>query len=337
MKTDWVAEMFAALRDCGENISIVFGQAHHPLAPDGKPRWFELPHDRYDGVSGLAHLLADEGAPVARLPVWRGDRFTFFSGLRGVLSVLHALPVRRQQWKSAFHWTRPVAFLPVEQRMAWRLFTQEETAQVVAAARQAGVTVNSYLLAHLDRAVSAELVAPGAGRRWMVPVNLRGAVSRPTVQAPHMAFYGVDLEGEAAPRTVQQRVDRLRRRRYHWGMWILLHLGRLLGKEGIRNDIRKRERQKHGVTGMFSNLGTWDVGGAGSWLFCPAITRVYPIGAGCVTMNGRMALTIQLHEALGKDLHCTWSLLNNWSHACLPQAGDAAAARPAAARVDLVS
>jgi hypothetical protein len=336
MKIDWVAEMFAALRDCGENISIVFGEERAPAA-GSKPRWFELPHDRYDGISGLAHLLADGGTAPGRLPEWRGDRFTLFSGLRGFFAVLHALPVRRQQWKSAFHWTRAVAFLPVEQRVAWRLFTQDETTRIVAAARAAGVTVNSYLLFHLDRAVSAELVAPGAGRRWMVPVNLRGAVLRPSVQTPHMSFFGVDLEGEVSPRAVQLRVDRLKQRRYHWGMWILLHLGRLLGKDGMRNDIRKRERQKHGVTGMFSNLGSWNVDGAGSWLFCPAITRVYPVGAGCVTMNGRMALAIQLHEALGRDLHCTWSLLNTWCHACLPQAADGGAAHAPDARLDMVS
>jgi hypothetical protein len=328
MKIDWIAEMFAALRDCGENISIVFGEERAPAA-DGKPRWFELPHDRYDGVSGLAHLLADGGAAPGRLPEWRGERFTPWRGLRGLSSVLDALPVRRQRWKSAFHWTRPVAFLPVGQRLAWRLFTPGETARIAAAARAAGVTVNSYLLCHLDRAVAAELVAPGAARRWMVPVNLRGAVTRPSVQAPHMSFLAVDLEGDAAPQTVQQRVDRLKRRGCHWGMWLMLHLGRLLGKEGMRKDIRKRERQKHGVTGMFSNLGSWHVDGAGSWLFCPAITRVYPVGAGCVTMNGRMALAIQLHEALGRDLHCTWSLLNTWSDACLPQ--------PAHARLEVVS
>lgn len=328
MKIDWIAEMFAALRDCGENISIVFGQ-ERALGAEGKPRWFELPHDRYDGISALAHLLAEGGAAGGPLPELRGDRFTFLRGLRGLLSVLPALAVRRQRWKSAFHWTRPAGFLPVERRMAWRLFTPEQTAQIIAAAKAAGVTVNSYLLFHLDRVVSDELVAPGAARRWMVPVNLRGAVTRPSVQAPHMSFFGVDLEGDVSPRAVQLRVDRLKQRGYHWGMWMMLHLGRLLGPDGMRKDIRKRERQKHGVTGMFSNLGCWHVEGAGNWLFCPAITRVYPIGAGCVTMNGRMALAIQLHEALGRDLHCTWSLLNEWSDACLPQ--------PVHARLELVS
>jgi hypothetical protein len=328
--------MFAALRDCGENISIVFGE-QRPPASDATPRWIELPHDRYDGISGLAHLLAEGGATVGPLPELRGDRLTFFNVLRGLLSVLNALPVRRQQWKSAFHWTREVAFLPVEQRVAWRVFTPAQTAQIVDAARAAGVTVNSYLLHHLDRVVADEMVAPGAGRRWMVPVNLRGAVTRPSVQAPHMSFLGVDLEGDTSPRAVQLRVDRLRQRRYHWGMWLLLHLGRLLGKDGMRKDIRKRERQKHGVTGMFSNLGSWHVEGAGNWVFCPAITRVYPIGAGCVTMNGRMALALQLHEALGRDLHCARSLLNEWSHACLPQPESAGSAHPPDARLDLVS
>ena len=52
-------------------------------------------------------------------------------------------------------------------------------------------------------------------------------------------------------------------------------------------------------------------------MFCPAITRVYPIGAGCITTNGRMALTVQLHEALGGTLDKAQTTLDAWVEGCL--------------------
>ncbi|HYD79457.1 MAG TPA: hypothetical protein VEC06_06590 [Paucimonas sp.] len=318
MKTDWVAEMFRALRDCGENISIVYAQRNGAQTQTDL-RWFELPHDQYDGISGLGQLLREQGLRVEKLPVLRNDRFTFWRGLRGFFTVLPAVKVRRQQWKSEFGWSRKVSSAPARERVAWHLFTEEQTREIVAAAKAAGVTVNTYLLLHLDAAVSAELVPPGTSRRWMIPVNLRGAVTRPAELPPHMSFLGVDLEDAMTLDRLQAQIDRLKERCYHWGMWILLHLGRLLGAEGMRQDIRKRERQEHGVTGMFSNLGTWDIPGSGSWIFCPAITRVYPVGAGCITMNGRMGLAMQLHDALGKDLQTSYALLEAWASACLPE------------------
>lgn len=311
MKTDWVAEMFSALRDCGEDISIVYGE-QNGVSGRNEPRWIELPHDRYDGISGLAELLRLQRLDVDRLPELRGDKFGVLRGLRGFLSILPAIKVRRQEWASPFHWTRSVRFLPPGQRVAWRVLSEDQTAAIVAAAKAAGVTVNTYLLFHLDAAVSAELVAQGASRRWMIPVNLRGAVTRHAVEPPHMSFLGVDLEHRLSLQGLQALVDRYRQRGYHWGMWIMLHLGRLLGAEGMRGDIRKREKQQHGTTGMFSNLGAWKVEGAANWMFCPAVTRVYPVGAGCLTLNGRMALTVQLHDALGRSVQTADALLQAW-------------------------
>ncbi len=318
MRTDWVAEMFSALRDCGENISIVFGHKDGSSA-QSNPHWYELPHDQYDGMSGLATLLRKQGFHVEKLPELRGDRFTFFRGLRGFFRVLPAVKVRRQPWQQPFNWTRKVSFLPVKQRVAWRLFTEEQTRKIASAAKAAGVTVNTYLLFYLDKVVSARLTPPSAARRWMIPVNLRGAITRHSELSPHMSFLGVDIDREMSLNELQALINRLKERAYHWGMWILMQLGRLLGAEGMRKDIRNREKLGHGVTGMFSNLGAWYVPDSGHWIFCPAVTRVYPVGAGCLTMNGRMALTMQLHDALGQDLETAYVLLDAWTRACLQE------------------
>jgi hypothetical protein len=327
---DWVAEMFSALRDCGEDISIVFGQADAHAPTEAEVSWHELPHDQYDGVSGLAALLAKQGLSAAALPVLREGRPSFLRRARGVLSVLRYLGIRRQKWTIEYDWERPRVLLPPGERVAWSLFDVEQTAAMLQAAKTAGVTVNSYLLAHLDAAVRGTWVPADAGRRWMLPVNLRGAVVRPAESPPHMSFLTVDVSDTPTAKVVQTQIDGYLRKGQHWGMWALLQLGRLLGEEGMRKDIRKRERMGHGATGMFSNLGVWNIAGGGSWIFCPAITRVYPIGAGCITVNGRMALTLQLHDALDGSLDKARTTLDAWVQSCLTTAA-AHGAKPAVA------
>ena len=316
MEKDWVAEVFTAMRDCGEDISIVYGYANDD-ANQGRPQWFELQHNEFDGIGGLACLLRHHGHLVQRLPELKNDRLTFARSVRGVLSVLPEIKSRPRQWRR-FDATRKAGRRAVSERVAWHFFSVAETQAVTQAAKVAGVSVNTFLLHHLDAVVKGPLTPPSTARRWMLPINLRGAVKRHLERIPHMAFLGVDLDDGASLGQAQARIDALRAKAYHWGVWILLQAGRLMGPEGMRRDIAKREREQHGWTGIFSNLGVWNIDGADSWLFCPAISRVYPVGAGCITMNGKMALTLQLHDVLCEDLDTSNELLTAWRQACLP-------------------
>ena len=346
---DWLAEVFRAQRDCGENIAIVFARTTAATPAEDDVLWFELPHDAYDGVSGLAELLTRQGLTPDALPVLREGRPSWSRRLRGLWSVLPYLGIRKQAWSVDFDWLRPVVPRPPQQRVAWAMFDEARTRALVAAAKAAGATVNTFLLAHLDAAVRGRWVPESAERRWMLPVNMRGAVDRDRDNAPRMSFLTVDGVGTPTVAELQAQVDRRVRDGQHWGMWPLFHAGRLIGEKGLRDDIRKRERQGHGTTGMFSNLGTWTVPGGGGWLFCPAITRTYPIGAGCITVNGRLALTLQLHEALGGTLGQARLTLDAWVRGCLDAAesartasdtgaadGDARPSIPAASRADSI-
>lgn len=317
MKRDWVAEFFCAMRDCGEDMSIVYGEKRG-TSPHSEPRWFLLPHDKFDGMSGLGHLLREQGSPVDSLPVLRGDRFSVLRAVRGLFAVLPVLGVMRRQWRK-FDGSRQVGFLPAQERVAWKLFTVEQTQAIIAAAQAERVTVNTYLLYHLDAVVANSALSSAASRRWMIPVNLRGAVTREREDSPHMSFLAVDVHGDTSPRRIQSQITRLKERACHWGSWVALHIGRLVGAEAMRRDIRNREKKQHGWTGIFSNLGVWKVPDSGSWVFCPAIARSYPVGAGCVTINGRMSLTLQLHDGFDENLQTTRKLLEAWAEASLQE------------------
>ena len=71
--------------------------------------------------------------------------------------------------------------------------------------------------------------------------------------------------------------------------------------------------------GSFSNLGDWDSEKrltqpefAGGWLFAPPVLRCQLIGAGCVTFQNCMSLTIQAHPELTTNPEVTRAWMHNW-------------------------
>jgi hypothetical protein len=71
--------------------------------------------------------------------------------------------------------------------------------------------------------------------------------------------------------------------------------------------------------GGFSNLGDWDPeknivqpGCGGGWLFCPPVLRCQLVGAGCVTFQNRLSLTIQTHPELTTEPEVPKGWVQNW-------------------------
>jgi hypothetical protein len=71
--------------------------------------------------------------------------------------------------------------------------------------------------------------------------------------------------------------------------------------------------------GSFSNLGDWDAEKSitqseceGPWLFAPPVLRCQHLGAGCVTFQNRMTLTIQAHPDLTNSPAAPQAWLQNW-------------------------
>ena len=91
----------------------------------------------------------------------------------------------------------------------------------------------------------------------------------------------------------------------------------MLGKEGMRKYLINRKKKGDSWTGTFSNLGVWTIPNGGSWVICPNVPYMYPIGAACITVNGRLSISLQLHPALGNDSDARQALVDSWKNACL--------------------
>lgn len=315
MKIDWPSEWYRAWRDNGDDVSFFFGQMQG-TSDHEEPRWFELRHEEFDGIGGFVHLLRSQGFRIDQLPFLRDDRLTLFRALRGLLAFIPMAKMRRQQWRQ-FDRTRKSRLLTGRDRVAWHIFTEEQTKKIISAAKAAGVSMNTYLLFHLDAAVASQLTAPSSIRRWCIPVNLRGAVSRPTELVSCVSYLGVDIGRDCSQRRLHQKIMRAKERGFHWGSWLGMIGGFLLGRDGMRRYFRTCEKKDHCWTGTFSNLGVWEVPGSGNWFVTSYIPRIYPVGAGSLMMNGRLSLTVRLHDGFGDDARTWKSLLESWKEACL--------------------
>ena len=77
------------------------------------------------------------------------------------------------------------------QAYAWHVFDEAATTQIKRVCRKTGVTVNSFLLKHLTKAIRPRLEDQSSVVPWMIPINIRGKVDRGRDTDVHTSYVGV--------------------------------------------------------------------------------------------------------------------------------------------------
>ena len=112
----------------------------------------------------------------------------------------------------------------------------------------------------------------------MMPVNMRGPIAKAEASANHTAYLRVNVARDATPAGVQATIKRCFANNEHWGSWLFLHIGRVVGYTGMKLIYKLELARWRGClwTGAFSNLGSWN--GCGEWLVAPPVARSCPFG-----------------------------------------------------------
>jgi NRPS condensation-like uncharacterized protein len=306
---------FAAAEYLGEYIGIRFG--HLPPGSQ-RPEWIFLRHTQFDGIGGLAELLRQRGTDVARLLQIK------HASPPSVMALLRALPKylgprRRHQWLPLPGEPRPSNNRQPPPAVAWHVFDANSTTQIRRVCRKASVTVNSFLLKHLTKAVRPSLRDQSALIPWMIPVNLRGKVARDNDLANHSSYVSVKVGAYDTVYDVHRNVYTALASGEHWANWFAYKGGLILPAWMRRFAVRTGRAVSQWNVGGFSNLGDWDpekkitnAEAAGAWLFSPPVLRCQMIGAGCVTFQNRLSLVIQVHPELTTDSTVPAEWLANW-------------------------
>ena len=315
-RTDPISPWFIVCEETGEYIGIRFGR----VAPGStEPEWFFVRHTDFDGIGGFAELLRRRGAVLPKLPqIKHPAPASWWALVRALPKFLR--PRHKVKWgpldRAA---ATPSDSSQPPRAVAWHAFDEPTTTQIRRACRKNGFTVNSFLLKHLTKAVRPSLVDHSSVVPWMVPINLRGKVIRERDTDNFTSYVGVSVASYETAYDVHRSIYDALGRGEHWANWYAYDVGRPL-TSSMRKFLLKRDlAMSQWNLGSFSNLGDWDADKTinrseceGAWLFAPPVLRCQLLGAGCVTFQNRLSLTIQAHPELTTNPAITQGWVQNW-------------------------
>jgi hypothetical protein len=325
---DW----FDTLEKMGESFQFRLGRYRPDMK---KPDWFFLPHQHFDGLGGLAHLLRTTQRTELEIPILtQNDRPSTLAKWLAALRLLCRRPVRPRPWRLPQAGTNPSK----EPALAWTLLSAADTLALRASARSRGVSLNAWLLWGLAESCLGHLAPGRKGTAWIVPINMRGAVPCERDTANLASILDIAFPLPTHPQAVDAALRTERRKLGHFGAWQLLQLvGRL--PPWVRQAIIRHEANvpKHG---SFSNLGQLEpLNTAASdvaewWMAFNPVIRSRPVGMACLTWQGRMAVTLQLHPVLNRSEGEARDWLSTWRNLVLPPCEGAPAAGQERSRCD---
>jgi len=312
---DPIKSWFVAAEALGEFIGIRFGRVR-PGSDEAE--WIYRPHTDYDGIGGFADILRKRGEPLPKLPhIKHPTNPSWMPLIKSVPKLMK--PRRKLAWNLPPGKTALSTSTEPPPAVAWHVFSETETIQIRRASRKGGFTVNSFLLKHLSKAIRPSLKDEAAVMPWMAPVNLRGKAVRDRDTANFSAYVGVKIASFETVKDVHRKIYEALGRGEHWANWYAYKSGRILS-HGIKKQMVASGRcMAEWYLGAFSNLGDWDCekkiiqpGCLGSWLFTPPVLRCQLIGAGCVTFQNRLSLTIQAHPELTAEVSVARNWMRDW-------------------------
>ncbi len=314
MQKDAIRPWFEAVQNDNEFIGIRFGRV---IAGSRAVEWQYYPHSDFDGIGAFARIL-NEGCGIdpdlQQIPHPRKESWLCL--LKSVPRF--AAPRKRIPWKPLTNDSLPAKPSSPPPAVDYHAFTEEETWQLRQVSRSRDVTVNSFLLKQLDRAVRPYLADPSSYIPWMVPVNMRGKVSRPDPLGNHTSYVALRILASHNARKVHEMIYEALQRGDHWAHWKAFQATQSFSEAMRQWAIRHDFATSQWNLGAFSNLGVWNAPDdlpeslQGDWLFCPPVFRWQQLGAGCLTFNGRLTLTLQLHPELTTCKEAAEEIMNRW-------------------------
>lgn len=288
---------FDCLERMGESFQFRLGRYRPGM---NQPEWFELPHQDFDGLGGLAHVLRTTQKTSLPLPALATVQLP--STIRRWMAAARLLCRRPAQPR---RWLRPSEGSArwAEAARAWTLFSAEETIALRTNARNHGVSLNAWLLWGLAGTCLPHLAPGRQGAAWIVPINMRGAVAAERDTDNLASILDIAFPLPAAPSDVDAALRTEQRKLAHFGAWQLLQLvGRLhprLQEAVVRHESRV---PKHGSFSNLGRLASADASKADApewWMAFNPVIESRPIGMACLTWHDRMAVTLQIHPVLG--------------------------------------
>lgn len=278
--------------------------------------WYH--HADHDGLGCVLRAIEEKGHAVPPTPQRQetppSSAGLYWAILRSLLTSSSKQSAQIAGFDPQFVRTSMQASRPVAR--AFVRLNNAQTQTMDAQAKRCDVSANTWLLSSLDRAMRAQLTDSRQTSHWLMPVNLRGPVQGPNDRANQAGSLGVRIAAHDQAQQVHQAIKRALERKEHWVAWWFLNLGRLVSEKTMATLAGAAGR----FTGVFSNLGSWDLPEQEAPLIAFAQCFVaYPLAATAIRWNGEQVLMMTAHPALTKDTNVVQNWLDLWSRTALAQ------------------
>lgn len=304
---DWVGKWFELLNERGFATEVLLASSS-PGDPNDLCHIKSYSHAEYDGVGlVLEHLRQQGHAPlVPSLP--KNYHAPWWKKIIGLIRNLRFVPVFGARWK-AFSSSKDSA--SSKNKFRFKLLSKDETQRVLKASRQAGVSVNSQLLWTLDQSLRSEWIAGSGPFYWMIPINMRGASLKTRDTSNHASWIWVDSLKANSALEIQNQIQKRFADHFHWGAWLSLNIGKVIGVSGMKFLLKKAESIQEHWVGTFSNVGAWKLNADPLVIIVPTAPST-PISAGCLTVNDQLGLSINVDPLLKVETAQIDLWLKNW-------------------------
>jgi hypothetical protein len=319
---DYIAMWFDVRKELGISDAMSIGPMNKA---SGDTQWNTFSHSKMDGIGGIATILREQGYPCQNLPQ-SGEKSEPSSWLIYKLNKLDKKEKKRNnitytpsktiRWKNNYPCSNDNTAEIVN-----TCFDKETTLQIKKNAKKNRIAFSTFLVWSLNKAIAENLIDGNQNYYWFYPVNLRGAISLSNDTSNYSSGITICLSNEITPKQLQQEIKNKIKLKEHWSTWKLAHIGKIVGKSGIRylyNSISK----KNFYAGSFSYLGAWplpeDKNPAENenevWVSCGIGTKNYPVSTGIMEWHGQLTLGLKLHPMICQDVALTEKCIHDWKN-----------------------
>jgi hypothetical protein len=338
-EVDWSGLKFLVAEEMGECMDAIYAQYDH----ESQDLDFHLINHKYhDGVGGFTRLLVEkEGYDFQRMPVMQKvEKVSWFKKLGLLWRYIKLTQKCDTQWKNRIDTTGKA------EGVVFAFLTREQTKQLKDQAIQSEGTMNSLLCWALDSAAQEFFLVPGSERKWVCPVNMRGAVGKEMDYGNVAASIIMNFKDEETPASIRSHFREYFKNQIHFGAWLYTNMARFVGLKGTRKVAKKI---KDVGVGVFSNMGAWpqetyhktsqtkDNQDFKAWAVAPPASQVLPVGCAALEWEGRLSLALQLHPCLQVSLDQSNDFMLYTLKLVLGETEANQVAKKAVARADLMS
>jgi hypothetical protein len=312
MRKDYISQWYEVREDEGvsDRIHVCLYDKHLDSY-----QWQHFRHRDTDGIGMITQVKKSLGYSPGPVPVCRDKQEP---GFWEVFRRIRRLPKNKLEkkilWKDV---QQPEAAQELEPIIC--VINQNELENIKKAANHQNVSVSSLTLACLNQSLFRHCLKSDSHAWWFYPVNVRGAVNGPVESNLSSGFY-LPLDANSTAKDVHRQVKQKLSASEHWWLWKLAHIGRWIGKSGVRFIYQYISRRQFYI-GSFSYLGDWSLPDHPQLLLsvCGAGSKNYPVSTGITECNGQLTLALKFHPSVPGAKETMQKTLTTWRQLLLAE------------------